>query len=197
MNSTVWRLTAIETLELPVLSRTMHQFRTTKLWLPWTHDETLDPTRRKDFNFCVLLNMLLSFCEDYKRVIVNARHELILIRSRNDYNCLVGYSVNLRLNYSKWRMPHVALNEINKLSIMLHWKAIVIWVWVFRSEICMSIFCYRRPWAVMGIHGLSKRRLNLRSRDTLSLLRRPVERMLCLEMLVCSMIVIWVTWKYI
>jgi len=41
-------------------------------------------------NIFMPLNMLLSFCEDYKRVVVNARHELILIQSRNDYNCLVG-----------------------------------------------------------------------------------------------------------
>ncbi|XP_029677190.1 uncharacterized protein LOC115243995 [Formica exsecta] len=32
------------------------------------------------FNFCVPLNILLGFCEDYKRVVINARHELILIR---------------------------------------------------------------------------------------------------------------------
>ena len=37
--------------------------------------------------------MLLGFCEDYKRLIVNARHELILIRARNDYNYLVGNPV--------------------------------------------------------------------------------------------------------
>jgi len=42
------------------------------------------------FNFCMPLSMLLGFCEDYKRLIVNARHELILIRARNDYNCLMG-----------------------------------------------------------------------------------------------------------
>jgi len=36
--------------------------------------------------------MLLEFCEDYRRVVINARHELILIRSRNDNNCLIGGS---------------------------------------------------------------------------------------------------------
>ncbi|EZA52950.1 hypothetical protein X777_07646, partial [Ooceraea biroi] len=43
-----------------------------------------------NFNFCVPLSMLLGFCEDYKRVVINARHELILIRSRNDNNSLLG-----------------------------------------------------------------------------------------------------------
>ncbi|XP_071581035.1 uncharacterized protein [Temnothorax nylanderi] len=38
------------------------------------------------FNFCVPLNLLLGFCEDYKRI--------------------------------QWRMPHVVLSEINKLSML-------------------------------------------------------------------------------
>ena len=90
--------------------------------------------------------MLLSFCEDYKRVIVNARHELILIRSRNDYNCLVEYSVTeleIELFKVQWQMPHVALNEINKLSIMQLLESDRYLSMSFRSEICMSIFCYR------------------------------------------------------
>ena len=43
------------------------------------------------FNYCVPLYVLLEFCEDYRRVVINARHELILIRARND-NCLTGES---------------------------------------------------------------------------------------------------------
>ncbi|RLU15429.1 hypothetical protein DMN91_012423 [Ooceraea biroi] len=55
------------------------------------------------FNFCVPLSMLLGFCEDYRRVVINARHELILIRSRNDNNCLRGDAESsLRLNYSEY-----------------------------------------------------------------------------------------------
>jgi len=67
------------------------------------------------FNYCVPLNMLLGFCEDYKRVVINARHELILIRSRNDNNCLLGHSsseAEIELLKIQWRMPHVILNEI-------------------------------------------------------------------------------------
>ena len=71
------------------------------------------------FNFCVPLNMLLGFCEDYKRVVINARHELILIRSRNDNNCLYGHAeANIELLKIQWRMPHVLLNEISKLSLL-------------------------------------------------------------------------------
>jgi len=40
------------------------------------------------FNFFVSVYVLLGFCEDYKRVVING-HELILIRTRNDNNCLM------------------------------------------------------------------------------------------------------------
>jgi len=73
------------------------------------------------FNFCVPLNTLLGFCEDYKRVVVNARHELILIRARSDNNCLVGNPTTepeIDLLKVQWRMPHVILNEVNKLSLL-------------------------------------------------------------------------------
>ncbi|XP_036142905.1 uncharacterized protein LOC118645602 [Monomorium pharaonis] len=83
-------------------------------WDPW------NPPNRY-FNFCVPLNMLLGFCEDYSCVVINARHELILIRARNDNNCLVGEPARepeIELFKVQWRMPHVLLNEINKLSML-------------------------------------------------------------------------------
>ncbi|XP_070526955.1 uncharacterized protein [Cardiocondyla obscurior] len=73
------------------------------------------------FNFCVPLNMLLGFCEDYRRVVINARHELIFIRARNDNNCLVGsYALEPKVDLLKiqWRMPHVLLNEVKKLAML-------------------------------------------------------------------------------
>lgn len=73
------------------------------------------------FNFCVPLYMLLGFCEDYRRVVINARHELILIRSRNDNNCLIGASATepkIDIFKIQWRMPHVLPNEMNKLSML-------------------------------------------------------------------------------
>ena len=41
------------------------------------------------FNFCVPFSILLGFCENYKRVVINACHKLILIRARNDNNYIV------------------------------------------------------------------------------------------------------------
>ena len=77
--------------------------------------------RNGHFNFCVPMYMLLGFCEDYKRVVINARHELILIRSRNDNNCLFGDSALepvINIFKLQWRMPHVLLSDIKKLSML-------------------------------------------------------------------------------
>jgi len=73
--------------------------------------------------FCVPLYILLGFCEDYKRVVINTRHELILIRVRNNNNCLTGDpatepTLELFKNTMPRRMPHVLLSEINKLSML-------------------------------------------------------------------------------
>ena len=64
------------------------------------------------FNFCVLLYVLLGFCEDYKRVVINAHHKLILIRARND--CLTGDPATdptLELFKVQRRMQHVLLQD--------------------------------------------------------------------------------------
>ncbi|XP_018311167.1 uncharacterized protein, partial [Mycetomoellerius zeteki] len=78
-------------------------------------------TRDGYFNFYVPLGMLLGFCEDYKHVVINARHELILIRARNDNNYIVrdpATEPKLELFKIPWRMPHITLNEVNKLSML-------------------------------------------------------------------------------
>jgi len=46
--------------------------------------------------------MLLGFCDDYRRIVINARHELILICSRNDNNCLTIRRGSRKSYYSKY-----------------------------------------------------------------------------------------------
>ncbi|XP_071629500.1 uncharacterized protein [Temnothorax longispinosus] len=68
------------------------------------------------------------FCEDYKRVVINARHKLILIGARNNVNCVVdpkkivprdpAKDPKITLLKVQWRMPHVALNDVTKLSLL-------------------------------------------------------------------------------
>nr|XP_012217582.1 PREDICTED: uncharacterized protein LOC105669284 [Linepithema humile] len=100
------------------VSLTTEKSKTLK-YISWNPDG--NPLLDGNFNFCVSLNILLGFCEDYKRIVINARHELVLIRSRNDNNCLVervGTNPTIELLKIQWRMPHVSLSKVNKLSLL-------------------------------------------------------------------------------
>nr|XP_012217348.1 PREDICTED: uncharacterized protein LOC105669137 [Linepithema humile] len=100
------------------VSLTTKKSKTLK-YASWNPDG--NPLLDGNFNFCVPLNTLLGFCEDYKRIVINARHELVLIRSRNDNNSLVGRigtNPTIELLKIQWRMSHVSLSEVNKLSLL-------------------------------------------------------------------------------
>jgi len=69
------------------------------------------------FNFCVLFYVLLRFCKDYKRMVINAHHELILIRARNDNNYLMGEPRIIQSTVAN------VMSEINKLSMFYALKS--------------------------------------------------------------------------
>ncbi|XP_049782810.1 uncharacterized protein LOC126184463 [Schistocerca cancellata] len=73
------------------------------------------------FNFCIPLKMILGFAEDYKKIIINARHELVLIRSRQDINCIVSETADTKskivLENMHWEMPHVQVSEKQQISL--------------------------------------------------------------------------------
>lgn len=68
----------------------------------------------------VPLKMLLGFAEDYKKIIMNAKQELILVRNRNDINCFVGANDNLKFTINKiqWKIPHVQVSDHSKLTLL-------------------------------------------------------------------------------
>jgi len=47
------------------------------------------------FNFCVPLYILLGFCEDYRRVVINARHE----KNNNDLDLILKKSVKVKSTF--------------------------------------------------------------------------------------------------
>lgn len=71
------------------------------------------------FNFCVPLKLLLGFAEDYKKIILNAKHELILIRSRTDNNAIISPTDDVKIHIFKvqWRVPHVSIADDEKLRL--------------------------------------------------------------------------------
>lgn len=74
----------------------------------------------KNFTYSVPLKLLLGFAEDYKRVVVNVRQELILLRSATENNAIKSddaTSVTLTITSLHWRVPHVALEDETKLKL--------------------------------------------------------------------------------
>lgn len=73
------------------------------------------------FSFCIPLKLILGFFEDYRKVIVNAKQELILLRSSNDQNAVLApdarsWSLNITNIY--WRIPHITVSDTFKLKLL-------------------------------------------------------------------------------
>ncbi|XP_044010192.1 uncharacterized protein LOC122853842 [Aphidius gifuensis] len=78
------------------------------------------------FDVCIPLKMLLGFAEDYKKIIVNAKHEIILIRSRNDINSIIPNDdtvvaeeqIDINIMKIEWLIPYVMLSNKQKIEMM-------------------------------------------------------------------------------
>lgn len=82
-----------------------------------------DGTVTGQFSYCIPLKYLLGFAEDYKKIIMNMKHELILNRSRNDLNCFLGAAgavdaFYITLEQVQWRIPHIKVDDYTKLQLL-------------------------------------------------------------------------------
>lgn len=73
-----------------------------------------------EFSIIIPLKMYFGFAEDYKSLIMNAKHELILTRSRNDRNCFHGANdiCSIRIGKIQWRMPHIRVDDNLQLKLL-------------------------------------------------------------------------------
>ncbi|MGP1911496.1 MAG: hypothetical protein ACTS4T_01695 [Candidatus Hodgkinia cicadicola] len=89
------------------------------------------------FNFCIPLKMLLGFAEDYTRIIMNVKQELVLLRSSYNDNAIKTASgaANGRLELSKihWKMPYVRVSNAYRLPLLQHIERDSALVMPFRS----------------------------------------------------------------
>lgn len=88
-------------------------------WKPDTATKTLPFTTDGAFSVSIPISTLLGFAEDYKKIIINIRQELVLIRSGSDNDALyhdkdVGKVIIDRI---LWRLPHIVGNLQNELLI--------------------------------------------------------------------------------
>lgn len=73
------------------------------------------------FDVVIPLNFLLGFAEDYNRIIVNAKHELIFTRSNNDLNAIHQTTVEgikISLEKIEWLLPYIRLSDSAKIKML-------------------------------------------------------------------------------
>lgn len=73
------------------------------------------------FNVIIPLNKLLGFAEDYNKIIINCRHELILHRSGSVSNCAIlekNDQMEIDIQKVQWRMPHIKVSDRTKLLLL-------------------------------------------------------------------------------
>lgn len=74
------------------------------------------------FSVIIPLNKMLGFAEDYNKIILNCKHELILNRSSTNLNCvLIGNNnddVEIQIQRVQWRVPHIKVSDRERLSLL-------------------------------------------------------------------------------
>lgn len=75
------------------------------------------------FSAIIPLNKILGFAEDYNKIIINCRHELILHRSSSVSNCVIienNDKIEIDIQKVQWRVPHIKVSDRDKLSLLKH-----------------------------------------------------------------------------
>lgn len=131
---------------------------------------TTEPNSNGYFDFCVPLRHLLGFAEDYKRVIINVKQELVLIRSSSNYDLIeapVGTSSvtldwRLRLDKIVWKVPVLRISTEQHIGLLQMLKSDREIVMPFRNwemqEFPIVPSSQRQTWTVKTSSNLEKPR---------------------------------------
>lgn len=79
-----------------------------------------DKVNKGVYSFCIPLKMIFGFAEDYNRIIINSKHELIMTRNRTDSNVLISSIENREVKITKiqWHIPHVSVSDTMKVQLL-------------------------------------------------------------------------------
>lgn len=74
-----------------------------------------------EFSFSIPLKLLLGFAEDYRKVVVNVKQELILLRAATDVNAIISndaVACTLEITKLYWRVPHITVSDPARLKLL-------------------------------------------------------------------------------
>lgn len=89
----------------------------------WLDDDSEDMELTNEngyFDVSVPLSMLLGFAEDYRRVVVNTKHELILTRANSDANAVVQTApedFKIIIQKIEWLVPYIRASDEWKIQL--------------------------------------------------------------------------------
>lgn len=88
-------------------------------WKPLEPDNNPEILHAHKFFAYIPLKFLFGFAEDYKKVIINMRQDLVMIRARSDINCYKGETTaTFDIEKIEWKVPHVILSDASKLEML-------------------------------------------------------------------------------
>lgn len=89
-------------------------------WFPKS-DYSMTVTEKGAFNVCIPLKMLMGFFEDYRKIMLGMKQELVLIRASNDLDAVVGEddSEKPKVEIEKlcWKIPHITADIPQQLAL--------------------------------------------------------------------------------
>lgn len=123
----------------------------------------------QEFSFCVPLKLLMGFFEDYRRVIVNQKQELIIILAPNRKDAVYKKDANdaftdykLTIDRISWRVPYIKVTETVKMPLLQMLKDDTVLEMPFRT---WQLYDYpnlpktdRHSWAIKTASQLEKPR---------------------------------------
>uniref|UniRef100_A0A6P7H8D1 Uncharacterized protein LOC114348470 isoform X1 n=1 Tax=Diabrotica virgifera virgifera TaxID=50390 RepID=A0A6P7H8D1_DIAVI len=95
-------------------------------WFPKSGNEKIIVDAHGNFNVCIPLRLLSGFFEDFRRIIMNCKQELILIRSNDDVDAIVSIDETERpkveITKLQWNVAHVSpsMREQLRLNSIAH-----------------------------------------------------------------------------
>lgn len=87
--------------------------------LTWLDDKKISYS---NYRIMIPLKFVFGFFDDYNRVVVNSKHELILVRSHEDNDVYISNSNDKKLHFNvtkiHWKVPHVRLSHHAKTGML-------------------------------------------------------------------------------
>lgn len=118
------------------------------------------------FNVCIPLRMVLGFGEDFRKILLNVKQELVLIRSSIDRNAIFtsvnDENVSVAFDQVSWKIPHVSVADAERLKLLRYLQKNLTMEIAFRSwelhEYPLLNKSRSHTWAIKAASQLEKPR---------------------------------------